>query len=194
MQIICASIATYKGFIKVNSLLVLNTGFFSTVFCVRRFKIPHRRIRYIVEHVFEFDKGRIMLYTDLGLSFRETATHVGRNQVIETEYGQNFWREGLHQLCHTSKCKDRPLVHMLMAHRTETSIILVPELGSGAEQSLWAIPFHVIYSREEFQKTHCCDYNWLYTKDVFGCNGRWSADVDKRTIQHCIFRRITIGP
>ncbi|GFY35742.1 hypothetical protein TNCV_4841181 [Trichonephila clavipes] len=58
---------------------------FSCGFFKKRSVMSRKKQRSAFNHVFEFDRGRIVAYRDCGLSFREIGSRVERNQTTNAD-------------------------------------------------------------------------------------------------------------
>ncbi|UYV78683.1 hypothetical protein LAZ67_16002377 [Cordylochernes scorpioides] len=86
------------------------------------------RKKKTIDQVSEFDRGRIMAYRDCGLSFKETGSHVGRDQTTVICICDRWMQEGTtdrrvrsnRPQCTTSRA-DRQIVRMAVTDRSVTS-------------------------------------------------------------------------
>lgn len=64
--------------------------FSHTIFCVHQFSMSRSRTQAPFEHISDFDRGRIIAYTDCRVCSQEFDHCIGRNQVIVMRIW-NWW-------------------------------------------------------------------------------------------------------
>ncbi|GFV62251.1 transposable element Tcb1 transposase [Trichonephila clavipes] len=97
------------------------------------------------DQVSEYDRGRIVVYRDCGLSFREIGSRVGRNQTTVMRICDRWMQEGttdqrgrLHPpLCTTSR-EDRQIVCMAVTDRSVISRTIAQHIESVTHHSVSA--------------------------------------------------------
>ncbi|GFV26716.1 transposable element Tcb1 transposase [Trichonephila clavipes] len=89
--------------------------------------MSRRKQRSAFDQVSEFDKGRIVVYRDCGLSFRKISSRVGRNQkTVMRICGRRVQegttaRRGRSHLPHcTTSREDRQIMRMAVTDRSVT--------------------------------------------------------------------------
>ncbi|GFV31731.1 uncharacterized protein TNCV_1098161 [Trichonephila clavipes] len=73
--------ATSKRYLPLGDFddFMFGNSVFLVVFSKKQSVISRRKQRPAFDEVYEFDKGRIVIYRDSGLSFRDIGSRVGRN-------------------------------------------------------------------------------------------------------------------
>ncbi|GFU18881.1 uncharacterized protein TNCV_1086101 [Trichonephila clavipes] len=71
--------ATSKRYLRLGNIDDFKFG--NCVFFKKRSVMSRRKQRSAFDQVSEFDRGRIVVYRDCELSFREIGSRVGRNQT-----------------------------------------------------------------------------------------------------------------
>ncbi|GFV34552.1 transposable element Tcb1 transposase [Trichonephila clavipes] len=107
--------------------------------------MSHRKQRSAFDQVSEFDRGRIVVYRDCGLSFREIGSRVGRNQTTVMRILDRWMQEGTTDRrgrphppqCTTSR-EDRQIVCMALTDRSVTSRTIVQHIESVTNHSVSA--------------------------------------------------------
>jgi len=104
----------HKG--KTDWQLKVRQLFFRAFFCVSCLPVPRGRYRTSFDQVSEFDRGRIVAYSDCGSSLRGIGQHVGRNQATVMQICYGWMQEGttdrrgrLHQPRCTTALDDKQL-------------------------------------------------------------------------------------
>ncbi|GFX63959.1 uncharacterized protein TNCV_41351 [Trichonephila clavipes] len=109
-----------------SSNCVFFCGFFT-----KRSVISRRKQLSAFDQVSEFDRGRIVVYRNCGLSFREIGSHAGRNQITVMRTCDRWMQESTtdrrnrshpHQC--TSSRADRQIVRMAVTDRSVTTRIV----------------------------------------------------------------------
>ncbi|GFX63237.1 transposable element Tcb1 transposase [Trichonephila clavipes] len=90
--------------------------------------MSRRKQRSAFDQVSEFDRGRIVVYRDYGLYFRQIGSRVGRNQTTVMQIWDHWMQEGTtdrrgrsHPPQGPSSCEDRQIVRMAVTDRSVTS-------------------------------------------------------------------------
>lgn len=103
----------------------------------QRSVMPRRKQRSSFDQVSEFDRGRIVAYRDCGLSYREIAGRVGRNQTTVMRICDRWMQEGTTDRrgrSHSPRCTtsraDRQIVRMAVTDRSATSRTIAQHIAS----------------------------------------------------------------
>ncbi|GFV69736.1 HTH_Tnp_Tc3_2 domain-containing protein [Trichonephila clavipes] len=103
------------------------------------------RIRNVYQYVFDFDKGRIVVYWKCRLSCHSIAARVGSDQMTVRriwnrwfQNGKMECRAGSQRPLITSSQEDRHVIRMVLIDHAATSRSLSQELGSFARQQMSA--------------------------------------------------------
>ncbi|GFY33884.1 transposable element Tcb1 transposase [Trichonephila clavipes] len=107
--------------------------------------MSRRKQRSAFNQVSEFDRGRIGVYRDSGLSFRKIGSRVGRNQTTVMRICDRWKQEGTTDRrgrshlpqCTTSR-EDRQIVRMAVADRSATSRTVAQHIESVTHNSVSA--------------------------------------------------------
>ncbi|GFX39707.1 transposable element Tcb1 transposase [Trichonephila clavipes] len=104
--------------------------------------MSRRKQRSAFDQVSEFDRGRIEVYRDCGLTFREIDSRVGRNQTTVMRICNRWMQEGTANrrgLSHPPQCitsrKDREIMHMAVTDRSVTSRTVAQHIESVTHHS-----------------------------------------------------------
>ncbi|GFU40811.1 transposable element Tcb1 transposase [Trichonephila clavipes] len=107
--------------------------------------MSRRKQRSAFDQVSEFDRGRIVVYRDCGLSFREIGSRVGRNQTIVMRICDRWMQEGTtdrrgryYPLQCTTSREDRQIVRMAVTDRSVTSRTVAQHIESVTHHSVSA--------------------------------------------------------
>ncbi|GFX97461.1 uncharacterized protein TNCV_2840211 [Trichonephila clavipes] len=97
------------------------------------------------KQVSEFDRGRIVVYRDCGLSFREIGSRVGRNQATVMRICDHWMQEGptvrrgrSHSPQSTTSREDRQIVRMAVTDRSVISRTVEQHIESVTHHSVSA--------------------------------------------------------
>ncbi|GFW37477.1 transposable element Tcb1 transposase [Trichonephila clavipes] len=108
--------------------------------------ISRRKQRSAFDQVSEFDRGRIVVYRDCGLSFRQIVSRVGRNQTTVMricdrwiQEGTTDRRGGSHPSQYANSRKDRQIVRMAVTDRSVTSRTVARHIES--------VIYHIVSAR-----------------------------------------------
>ncbi|GFT04266.1 transposable element Tcb1 transposase [Trichonephila clavipes] len=104
-----------------------------------------RKHRLAFDQVSEFDRGRILVYRDCGLSFRKIGGRAGRNQTTVIWICDRWKQEGTTDRrvrshlpqCTTSR-EDRQIVRMEVTNRSVTSRTVAQNIESVTHHSVSA--------------------------------------------------------
>ncbi|GFX04351.1 transposable element Tcb1 transposase [Trichonephila clavipes] len=105
--------------------------------------MSRRKPRSAFDQVSEFDRGRIVVYRDCGLSFRKIGSRVGRNQTTVMRICDRWMQEGTTDRrgqshppqCTTSR-EDRQIVRMAVTDRSVTSRTIAQHIESVMHHSV----------------------------------------------------------
>ncbi|GFV09517.1 transposable element Tcb1 transposase [Trichonephila clavipes] len=119
--------------------------------------MTRRKQRSAFDQVSEFDRGRIVVYRDFGLSFREIGSRVGRNQTTVMRICDHWMQEGTTDRrgrshppqCTTSR-EDRQIVCMVVTDHSVTSRTVAQRIESVKHHSVSARAF-----RRHLQQSVC---------------------------------------
>ncbi|GFW68302.1 transposable element Tcb1 transposase [Trichonephila clavipes] len=107
--------------------------------------MSRRKQRSTFDQVSEFDRGRIVVFRDCGLSFREIGSRVGRNQTTVMWICDHWMQEGTTDRrgrSHPSQCttshKDRQIERMAVTNRSVTSRTVAQHIESVTHYSVSA--------------------------------------------------------
>ncbi|GFX39541.1 transposable element Tcb1 transposase [Trichonephila clavipes] len=107
--------------------------------------MSRRKQQSAFDQVSEFHRGRIVVYRDCGLSFREISSRVGRNQTNVMRICDRWMQEGTTERrgrshppqCTTSR-EDRQIVRMTVIGRSVTSRTVAQHIESVTHHSVSA--------------------------------------------------------
>ncbi|GFX87270.1 transposable element Tcb1 transposase [Trichonephila clavipes] len=107
--------------------------------------MSRRKHRSAFNQESEFDRGRIVVYQDCGLSFREISSRVGRNQTTVIRICDRWMQMGTtdrHGRSHppqcTTSCEDRQIVRMAVTDRSVTLRTVAQPIESATHHSVSA--------------------------------------------------------
>ncbi|GFU66084.1 HTH_Tnp_Tc3_2 domain-containing protein [Trichonephila clavipes] len=90
--------------------------------------MPRVRSRNAYQYVSDFDKGRIVVYTDCGLSYRRIPARIGRDAMTVSKYRIDGFRTVIRNVVLdlngpliTTSREDRQVARMALIDRTATS-------------------------------------------------------------------------
>ncbi|GFU05635.1 transposable element Tcb1 transposase [Trichonephila clavipes] len=115
--------------------------------------MSRRKQRSALDHVSEFDRGRIVAYRDCELPFREIGSRVGRNQTTVMRICDCWMQQGtagrrgrLHPPQCTTSREDRKIVRMTVTDRAVTSRTV--------EQDIESVTHHSVSARTIRRRLH----------------------------------------
>ncbi|GFY65879.1 transposable element Tcb1 transposase [Trichonephila inaurata madagascariensis] len=129
--------AARKSYIKVEQIgdLKYDSCFFVGFFLLRKlFTCSSWKTSNVFEQVSEIDRGRIVVYRDYGLSFREIGQRVGRNQATVMQICHCWMQErttdhrGRSNSSCCTACEDRRIVRVAVTDRAAPSRTIAQQI------------------------------------------------------------------